>query len=154
MTVPVRTPAAGTCRPVETGVRHTTLPLKREASVSYMLLIVEQPGERDVPPDEGRRRYTVMRDYASDLASEGKLVRAESLTLPTQDGLRVKRRNGGKTVMDGPFAEAKEIVGGVFLLTTESEDEALAIAEACPAAEWSIVEVRKLGPCWDGADPM
>ena len=51
-------------------------------------------------------------------------------------------------VIDGPFAEAKQIVGGFLLLTSDSKDEALAIASECPAAEWATVEVRKVGPCY------
>jgi hypothetical protein len=51
-------------------------------------------------------------------------------------------------VRDGPFAEAKEMVGGFFLLTCETRDQALEIARACPAAEWATIEVRELGPCF------
>ena len=52
-------------------------------------------------------------------------------------------------MVDGPFAEAKEMVGGFFLLDCDSMAEAVAIAHECPAAEWATVEVRALGPCYD-----
>jgi hypothetical protein len=51
-------------------------------------------------------------------------------------------------VLDGPFAEAKEMVGGFFLLDVATRDEAVAIAGQCPAAEWATVEVRSIGPCY------
>ena len=50
---------------------------------------------------------------------------------------------------DGPFAEAKEMVGGFFLLNCATREEALAIAADCPAAEWCTVEVRALAPCYE-----
>ena len=63
-------------------------------------------------------------------------------------GVRVQVREGRQRLVDGPFAEAKEMVGGFFLLDVATRDEAVAIAAACPAAEWATVEVRELGPCW------
>jgi hypothetical protein len=50
--------------------------------------------------------------------------------------------------VDGPFAEAKEMVGGFFLLGCGTRDEAIAIAAECPAAEWCTVEVRAVAPCY------
>jgi hypothetical protein len=59
-----------------------------------------------------------------------------------------KVSNGRAQVLDGPFAEAKEMVGGFFLLDCATRDEAVAIARECPAAEWATVEVRATGPCY------
>jgi hypothetical protein len=52
-------------------------------------------------------------------------------------------------VDDGPFAEAKEMIGGFFMIDVASREEALAIAAECPAAQWCPVEVRALAPCFD-----
>jgi hypothetical protein len=52
-------------------------------------------------------------------------------------------------VLDGPFAEAKEMVGGFFLLDCKTHEEAVAIATRCPAAEWCTVEVRGTAPCYE-----
>jgi hypothetical protein len=57
-------------------------------------------------------------------------------------------RGGRSSVMDGPFTEAREMIGGFFLLDCASKEEALAIARECPAAEWASVEVRETGPCF------
>ena len=70
---------------------------------------------------------------------------------PTAEGQRIRQKGGKLTFVDGPFTEAKEIVGGFFLLDGVTWEEAIAIAGECPAAEWATVEVRAVGPCWDGA---
>jgi hypothetical protein len=119
--------------------------------MTYTFLVIEQPGERDVATDEKQRRFEVMQGFARDLDARGVLVAAESLTTPAETGVRIRRRSGKTTMVDGPFAEAKEIIGGFFILKSGSRDDAMAIAESCPAAEWSIIEVRQLGPCWDGS---
>jgi hypothetical protein len=51
-------------------------------------------------------------------------------------------------VLDGPFIESKEMVGGFFLVDCNTREEAIALAKACPAAQWCTVEVRALGPCF------
>ena len=57
-------------------------------------------------------------------------------------------RDGERSVIDGPFAEAKEMIGGFFLLDCDTREEALALAAECPAAAWATVEVRELGPAF------
>ena len=73
---------------------------------------------------------------------------SQSLKTDTS-GARVRVRSDGPSIVDGPFAEAKEMVGGFFLLECETRAEAIAIARECPAAEWATVEVRELGPCFE-----
>ncbi len=72
----------------------------------------------------------------------------ESLASHAQ-AARVQRQNGKTSVVDGPFAEAKEMIGGFFMIDVASREEALAIAADCPAAQWCPVEVRALAPCFD-----
>lgn len=116
---------------------------------SYMLLILEPLGQRATRTEpEGRAAYDSMRRFAADLQSRGKLVAAESLASHA-DAARVRVEEGRSRIMDGPFAEAKEMVGGFFLVDCASRDEAIAIAARCPAAEWCTVEVRSLAPCYE-----
>ena len=61
----------------------------------------------------------------------------------------VSKPGGKPQVLDGPFAEAKEMIGGYFILTCDTFDEAVAIARECPAAQWATVEVRAFAPCYD-----
>ena len=114
--------------------------------MSYMLLIVEPVGQRRERTEaEGHRVYEQMLHFADKLKARGVLRASESLG---SDARRLQKRDGRKDIVDGPFAEAKEMVGGFFLVDVETLDEALALAAECPAAEWCTVEVRKVGPCW------
>lgn len=115
---------------------------------SYMLLILEPLGQRATRTEaEGRAAYDSMRRFGDELKLRGKLLAAESLASHA-GAARVRVEDGRSRVMDGPFAEAKEMIGGFFLIECVSRDEAIAIAAECPAAEWCTVEVRSLAPCY------
>lgn len=117
--------------------------------MQYMLLMVEPPQQRRSRTEaEGQAVYARMVEFADDLKKRGVLVGVESLQSHDR-AARVQVRGGRAQVLDGPFAEAKEMVGGFFMIDVPGRDEALAIAAACPAAEWCTVEVRGLGPCFD-----
>ena len=118
--------------------------------MSHMLLIIEPVGQRRLrSDDEGRDLYARMQRFGESLRKRGKLLAAESLASQT-GAVRVSKTAGaGTQVTDGPFAEAKEMVGGFFLLDCASMDEAVAIARECPAAEWATVEVRAVAPCYE-----
>ena len=116
--------------------------------MSYMLLIHEPVGQRRTRSEtEGHAVYERMLKFADQLNRRGVLLAAESLVSQDQSA-RVKVSSGRAQVVDGPFAEAKEMVGGFFLLNCATRDEALAIARECPAAEWATLEVRATGPCY------
>jgi len=115
--------------------------------MSYMLLIVEPPGQRQERGREaGEAVYDRMLEYTRTLKERGVLIATNSLK---SGGARLTVRGGRSTVVDGPFTEAKELVGGFFLLDVKTRDEALALAGECPAAEWATVEVREIGPCYE-----
>jgi hypothetical protein len=117
--------------------------------MSYMLLIVEDPAQRRTRTQaEGESVYARMVDFGKDLHSRGLLVASESLSSHAS-AARVNVRGGKASVVDGPFAEAKERMGGFFLLSCKTWAEAVSIAAQCPAAEWATVEVRATGPCYD-----
>lgn len=117
--------------------------------MSYMLLIIEPTTQRAGRTDaEGREAYARMQRFGEALQAQGKLRASESLASQAS-AVRVSAAGGPAKVTDGPFAEAKEMVGGFFLLEGVSRDEAVAIAHACPAAEWATVEVRALAPCYE-----
>jgi len=116
--------------------------------MSYMLLIVEPTNQRsERTGQEGQALYDRMANYAEDLKKRGVLLACESLTSASK-GVRVQVRDGQRQLLDGPFAEAKEMVGGFLLLNCDTRQEAVAIATACPAAQWCSVEVREVGPCY------
>jgi len=83
--------------------------------------------------------------YVDALRKAGAMVGGERLQ-PTRRGKRISRREGKTKVIDGPFADTREQLGGYFLIEVADEAEALAWAEKCPAAEYGTVELRPLVP--------
>ena len=116
---------------------------------TYMLLMLEPPEQRRTRTRaEGEAVFARMLKFAEELKSQGVLRGVESLSAHSQ-AARVQVRSGQPRVIDGPFAEAKEMIGGFYLIDVPTREQAIAIAQRCPAAEWCTVEVRSLGPCYD-----
>jgi hypothetical protein len=116
--------------------------------MTYALLVIEPPGQRGTRSDaEGREAYGRMVHFSEELKQRGLLTVSQSLKTGTSDA-RVKVRGDAVIITDGPFAEVKEVMGGFFLLTCETREQAIEIARECPAARWATIEVRELGPCF------
>ena len=115
----------------------------------FMLLLHESPNDfTDLSPEEIQRvigEYTAWREK---LAAEGKL--AGGLKLKDEGGRHLTRNGDGVRVVDGPWAEAKEVVGGYFLIQAADYDEAVEIAKGCPHLVYSgKVELREVDPIHD-----
>jgi hypothetical protein len=85
-----------------------------------------------------------MTRYNDELRKAGMLLALDGLR-PPGDGATVSFRDGAVTVTDGPFAEAKEVVGGYWLIQARSTEEAVEWAKRCPGQDCRI-EVR---PVWE-----
>lgn len=117
--------------------------------MSYMLLIVEPMGQRqERGRAEGEQAYQQMMDYAADLERRGLLLGCNALA-STKHAVRLQAPEGKPRLLDGPFAEVKEMVGGYFLLRCETLEQAIEEAGRCPAAAWATVEVRRIGTCYE-----
>lgn len=117
--------------------------------MAYMLTILEPHGQRaERTLEQGRDLYERMVAFGTDLHARGVLLAVEALKSDTE-GRRLKVRDGRRTIVDGPFTEAREMIGGFFLIDVASRDEALAIAADCPAAHWATIEVRETGACYE-----
>jgi hypothetical protein len=117
--------------------------------MGYMLLIIEPAGQRASRTlAEGRAMYDSMAQFSESLKARGLLTLSQSLKADAH-GSRVQVRDGTTMVVDGPFAEAKEMIGGVLMLTCETREQAIAIARECPVAHSATIEVRELGPCFE-----
>jgi hypothetical protein len=115
----------------------------------YMLMMIEPTDQRRTRSEaEGRELYDRMVRFGQSLQARGLLLAGESLQ-PLDRAARVQSRGGHARVVDGPFAEAKEMIGGFFLVGCRTREEAIAIAAECPAAEWCTVEVRAVAPCYE-----
>jgi len=84
-----------------------------------------------------------MTAYNEELNKAGVLLSLDGLR-PPADGARLRFSGGKPAVTDGPFAEAKEVVGGYWLIQAASKDEAVEWASRCPAAEGDMIEVRRV----------
>lgn len=120
-----------------------------EIAMPYALLIIEPVGQRRTRTEsEGRALYDSMLRFSADLKERGLLTISQSLKTDAS-AARVHVRDSQPIVVDGPFAESKEVVGGFFLLTCDTREQAISIAGECPAAQWATVEVREFGPCFE-----
>lgn len=114
----------------------------------YLLLIHEPRGQREARSEaEGQAAYEHMVQWGLSLKERGLLLASESLK-SDREGVRLQRRGGKDQLLDGPFSEAREMIGGFFLLACDSRAQALAVAAECPAAAFATVEVRETGPCF------
>jgi hypothetical protein len=102
------------------------------------------PSDTAVPPAEV---MAAMGRYGEELAHAGVLLAAEGLHPSAMGGARVVYAKGRRTVVDGPFAEAKELVAGFYLIDVKSREEAVEWACRCPVEyavqgdEEAVVEV-------------
>ena len=106
-----------------------------------LLLNNAEPADGEVPEEAITAMQEAFGAYGRALESAGVLVAAEVLQSPTAT-TTVTVRNGTLQVQDGPFAETKEALAGVFLIDVPDLDAALAWAEKCPGAQYGVVEVR------------
>jgi len=87
---------------------------------------------------EAMRAFDV---YAKALQEAGVLLSADVLQ-PTAATTTVTRRDGALRVQDGPFAETKEALAGIFLIEAPDLDAAIGWAGKCPGSQWGVLEVR------------
>ena len=110
----------------------------------FMLLVIPKGYETaapDVMPDaKGVER---MMQYNEDLAKAGILLSLDGLHPPSA-GVRVSYQGGKPKVTDGPFAEAKECVGGYWMIQVKSQEEAIEWAKRAPMGDNEIIEVRRV----------
>jgi hypothetical protein len=84
-----------------------------------------------------------MRNYDAELRKAGVLLTEEGLH-PTSKGARVRISGGKPVVTDGPFAEAKEVIAGFWIIQAGSKEEAVEWAKLCPLPEHGIIEIRQI----------
>jgi hypothetical protein len=110
--------------------------------VKFMLLIYNDHSLLDgLPPGRADGMMRQCLDHADDLRREGRLIESQMLEgAGTAKSVRI--RNGRTRITDGPFSEAKEVLGGFNLIEAESMDDALRIAAEFPWAQTGCVEIR------------
>jgi len=111
----------------------------------FMMLMIPNvkvnPGGEWMPPVEA---VAAMGRYNDELTKAGALLSLDGLH-PPEKGARIEFREPGKgVVVDGPFSEAKEVIGGYWIIQVKSRDEAIAWARRVPAGPGNVVELRQI----------
>jgi hypothetical protein len=117
--------------------------------VRCIVIIKANPGsEAGVLPDE--QLLSAMGKYNEDLAKAGIFVGGEGLQ-PSSKGVRVQFAGGKQSVIDGPFAETKELIAGFWLWQVKSMDEAIDWVRRCPNPKGEDFEIE-IRPLYEAAD--
>jgi hypothetical protein len=111
--------------------------------MKYTVLVYESGADFSARTDAGRKDayWGAYRAYTKALTEAGVLVGGAPLQ-PAQLGTTIRQRDGKRHVQDGPYAEAKEQLGGYYVIDVPGLDQALDWAARCPAAASGAVEVR------------
>ncbi|MBP7147231.1 MAG: YciI family protein [Acidobacteria bacterium] len=111
----------------------------------FMMLVIPKGYEKAPPgtvPDDPRLVARMM-EYNESLRKAGVLVALDGLHPPSM-GARVSFPGGKATVHDGPFTEAKEVVGGYWIIDVDSLQDAIAWASRCPMCDDELIEIRRV----------
>jgi hypothetical protein len=110
----------------------------------FMMLMIPKGYEAAAPgtvPDA--KAVEAMMKYNESLQKAGVLLALDGLHPPSM-GARVSFRGGKPHVVDGPFPEAKEVLGGYWMIQVKSKAEAIEWASRCPGSENEVIEVRQV----------
>jgi hypothetical protein len=110
----------------------------------FMMLMIPKGYEDAAPgtmPDA--KAVAAMMKYNESLQQAGVLLGLDGLHPPSM-GARVTFHGGKPKVTDGPFAEAKEVLGGYWMIQVKSREEAIEWATRCPAGENETIEIRQV----------
>lgn len=116
----------------------------------FMMIVIpkgyEQAAPGTMPPKELVER---MGKYNQELQSAGVLLALDGLHPPSM-GARVRFGGGTPRVVDGPFAEAKEVVGGYWMIQVKSKTEAIDWAKRAPLLDGDMIEIRQVQELSEG----
>ncbi len=109
------------------------------------MVIVKANAETEAGKLPSTELLTAMGKYNEDLVKAGVMLAGEGLQ-PSSKGARIKFSGSKRTVVDGPFAESKELIAGFWLWQCRSKEEAIEWAKRCPnpTGEESVLEIRQV----------
>jgi hypothetical protein len=110
----------------------------------FMMLMIPKGYEKAEPgamPDA--KAVAAMMKYNESLQKAGVLLSLDGLHPPSMGG-RISFAGGKPVVTDGPFAEAKEVLGGYWMIDVASREEAIEWAKRCPGSDNEVIEVRQV----------
>ena len=112
-------------------------------------IIIARPADESKVPDGhapfDEKLFTAYMRFNEEMYKAGVLVASEGLN-PGGQGARIEVRKGRRSLVDGPFAESKELVGGFYIVDVKSRDEAIEWALRCPSGMGfdDVLEIRQL----------
>jgi hypothetical protein len=110
----------------------------------FMMLVIPKGYETAAPDRMPEvKQVEQMMKYNESLASAGVLLSLDGLKPPSA-GVRVSFAGGKPKVTDGPFSEAKECVGGYWMIQVKSKEEAIEWAKRAPMSDNEIIELRQV----------
>jgi hypothetical protein len=110
----------------------------------FMMLMLPKGYEQAKPGTVPEKKaVSAMMRYNEELQKAGVLLGLDGLHPPSA-GARVSFASGKPVVTDGPFAEAKEVVGGYWMIQVRSKEEAIEWAKRCPASPNETIEIRQV----------
>jgi len=113
--------------------------------MQYILLIhADEAGFANMTPEQQQQGYAAYMAYSEALAKAG-VAKGSNRLQPVATATTVRIVDGKTQVLDGPYADSKEQLGGYFLIDVPDLDAALSWAARCPGASHGVVEVR---PIW------
>jgi hypothetical protein len=114
--------------------------------MQYLLLIYGNESQFDkMSPAEQKKIDQEYMEFSKSIAGSGHMRGGNELDRISK-AKTVRVRQGKRSVLDGPFAETKEQLGGYYLVEAKDFDEALALAARIPSARWGSIEVRPIIP--------
>jgi hypothetical protein len=111
----------------------------------YLLLICSDKNQPAPSPAQMDAMVQGHGRFAQELHAAGKMVHGERLR-PDADGSRVRFKAGQRQIMDGPFTETKEALGGFYLIECDTKQEALEWAKKVPLGEGGFIDVLPVWP--------
>jgi hypothetical protein len=109
------------------------------------MLLMIPGGYESAPPDAmpDAKAVEAMMAFNRSLQEAGVLIALDGLRPPSA-GARVSFKGGKPAVVDGPFPETKEVLGGYWMIRASSRQEAIDWAKRCPASENEVIEIRQV----------
>jgi hypothetical protein len=110
----------------------------------YMIVINSvEKAQAKATVEQNKEVMAAYMKYSEELAASGAMRGGEALE-PSSKGARISHKEGRRIVTDGPFAEAKEVVGGFYIIDVKTREEAIEWAAKCPGAKYGTVELREV----------
>ena len=117
----------------------------------FMLILHQTPSNwRHIPPEEMQQKVQKYEAWMDKIRTSGRFVSSEKLG--EEGGRLLGLQKGRLSITDGPYSEAKEVVGGYFVFRAADYDEAVELTRDCPFLDDGRIEIRQTDPMGCGGE--